>query len=157
VSPEGYNITPQGLAALHAELEQLEGPERRAIAERIKTAREWGDLKENAEYHDAKNTQAHLETRIARVRDHISKARVAEPSSDDGEIRFGTQVELTHEASGKTLVYRLVGSPEADLAQGKLSIESPLAQALLGRRAGDTVAVTTPRGEQGYRIANVLP
>ena len=147
-------ITPEGLDALKAELAELEGPRRREIAERIKTAREWGDLKENAEYHAAKNDQAFLETKILRLTERLRNAEVVEGGAA-GEARVGSTVELRDEGSGKTLTYRLVGATEADVAQGRLSAESPLAQAVIGKRAGDTVVSQTPRGEKTYAVVSV--
>src|SRR6185369_5675946 len=108
-------MTPEAHAALQAELERLETDARRAIAERIKTAREWGDLKENAEYHDAKNDQAFLETKIARLNERLRGAQVVTGGAT-GEARVGSEVEL-RDPTGKTRSYKLVGSTEADVAQ----------------------------------------
>src|SRR6185312_9929090 len=123
-------ITPDGLRKLEAELESLEGDGRRAIAERIKTAREWGDLKENSEYHDAKNEQAMLERRIAVLTERLRNAEVVREAAPAGEVGVGSTVELrdiSDPAHPKSLSYRLVGATEADLAGGRLSVESPLA------------------------------
>ena len=147
-------ITAEGLEALQAELAELEGPARQEIARQIKTAREWGDLKENAEYHAAKEAQAHLETKILRLRDRIKNAQVLENTAGD-VVGFGSTVEVTDETSGKTTTYRLVASPEADLGQGKLSVESPVANALVGKRAGDVGVVATPRGERRLKVVSV--
>lgn len=148
-------MTPEGLEALKAELGELEGPARRAIAERIKTAREWGDLKENSEYHQAKDDQAFLETRIARLVERLRNAEVVEPGGGGGEARVGSSVRLRDEATGREVSYRLVGATEANLAEGRLSAESPMAQAVLGRRAGDEVVAETPRGERRYAVLAV--
>ena len=151
---DSHQITREGLQALQAEIDHLEGVERRAIAERIKTAREWGDLKENAEYHAAKNDQAFLETRIQRLRRRLRDSEVVEVK--DGEtVAFGATVELRDEQADTTLTYRLVGATEADLAAGLLSVETPVAQALLGARRGDAVSVATPRGERRLRVLDV--
>jgi transcription elongation factor GreA len=147
-------ITAEGLEALRAELAELEGPRRRDIARQIKTAREWGDLKENAEYHAAKEAQAHLETRILRLRDRIANAEVVEVAVGD-VVGFGSTVEVEDEQSGKRSTYRLVSSGEADAAQGLLSAESPVAAALDGKRAGDVGVVATPRGERRLRVVSV--
>jgi transcription elongation factor GreA len=147
-------MTPEGYEALKAELAELEGPARRAIAERIKTAREWGDLKENAEYHAAKNDQAFLETKILRLTERLRNAEVVEGGAE-GVARVGSTVELRDEESGKTRTYRLVGATEADVAQGLLSVESPLAQAVVGRSEGDEVTSETPRGEKRYTLVSV--
>jgi transcription elongation factor GreA len=153
---EDNQITPEGLEALKAEIAHLEGVERPAIAERIKTAREWGDLKENAEYHDAKNSQAFLETRIKSLNERLRAATVVEEAPvANGEVGFGATVELRDEEAGKTVTYRIVGSTEASLADGKLSVESPVAQALMGSREGAVVAVPTPRGERRYTVLSV--
>ena len=147
-------ITAQGLEALRTELEQLEGAGREQIAAQIKTAREWGDLKENAEYHAAKEAQAHLETRILRLREKLLNAEVMEVQSGD-EVGFGSRVEVEDEQTGKATTYTLVSSTEAAPAEGKLSMDSPVASALIGRRAGDVAAVQTPRGERRFKVLSV--
>ena len=148
-------MTPEGYEALKAELAELEGPARREIADRIKTAREWGDLKENSEYHDAKNDQAFLETRIQRLLERLRNAEVVEAATPGGKASVGSTVELRDEASETTVTYQLVGATEADLAAGRLSVESPLAQSVLGRGEGDTVVFRAPRGERRYRVVAV--
>ena len=149
-------ITPEGLESLRAELEALEGDGRREIAERIKTAREWGDLKENSEYHDAKNDQAHLETKIARLREKISMAVVVEEgeTADDGAVGFGSTVVVSDQDGAKR-TWTIVSSHDASPAEGRLSAESPVARALVGRRPGDQVAVALPRGESVLSILSV--
>src|SRR3954454_3854287 len=154
MSTEPTQISEQGLADLKAELAQLEGPRRKEISERIKIARDFGDLKENSEYHDAKNEQAFLETKILRLRERLTTAVVVEEETPAGVAGFGSQVKLLDEA-GKETTYRLVGATEASLADGKLSIESPVAQAMVGRKAGDKVKVTTPRGERLYTLVAI--
>jgi transcription elongation factor GreA len=148
-------MTPEGLEALKAELAELEGPARRESADRIKPAREWGDLKENSEYHDAKNDQAFLETRIARLLERLRNAEVVEATSPGGKASVGSTVELRDETSGDTVSYQLVGATEADLAAGRLSVESPLAQSVLGRSKGDAVVFRAPRGERRYLVVAV--
>jgi len=150
-----FQLTPEGYEALKTEVEELEGPARREIAERIKTAREWGDLKENSEYHDAKNEQAMLERRIAVLTERLRNAEVVRETDAGGAVSVGSTVELRDEGSGRNSTYRLVGATEADLAEGRLSVESPLAQAALGRRAGDTFVVRAPRGERRYAVVAV--
>jgi transcription elongation factor GreA len=152
--PDEHEMTTEGHAALLAEIEKLETDARAAIAADIKAARELGDLSENAEYHDAKERQAHLETRILVLRDRLSKAVIAETASG-GVVGFGSVVEVVDEGSGRTLTYTLVSSLEADATAGKLSVDSPMAQALRGRRAGETVTVPAPRGERRLRIDRV--
>jgi transcription elongation factor GreA len=149
-------ITPEGLERLKAEVEEMETNGRREGAERIRIAREWGDLKENAEYHDAKNSLALLERRITVLREKLDNAVVVDSAPADGDVvGFGSRVEVVDEESGRTTEYTLVGSTEADLSAGLLSAESPVARALTGRRVGDVVGVPTPRGERKLRIAAV--
>ena len=145
-------ITPEGLIALEAELEELEGPARRAMAARILAARELGDLKENAEYHIAKEDQAHLETRIQRLQQRRREAVVVEARADDATFGFGRTAEVLDEVSGKTHTWTIVGSTEANLALGKLSAESPVAKALIGHAPGDSIEVQTPRGPHRFRV-----
>jgi transcription elongation factor GreA len=154
--PEPEQITAEGLVALRAEIEQLESEGRAAMAVRIKAARELGDLKENAEYHIAKEDQAHLETKIKRLNQRLRAARVVEDNSSDPDVvGFGSSVAVVEEASGRALELTLVGPTEADLKNGRLSFESPVAQALVGARAGDTVTVETPGGDRRYRVERV--
>jgi transcription elongation factor GreA len=155
MSSEPTQISAEGLAELKAELEQLEGPSRKAISERIKIARDFGDLKENSEYHDAKNEQAFLETKILRLRERLNTAVVVENKKDGDHAQFGSTVKLRDEESGKELDYKLVGVTEASLAEGKLSVESPVAQAIIGKLPGDKVVVPTPRGNRKYTLINV--
>ena len=140
------------LEALRLEIERLDTVERPAIATRIKTAREWGDLKENSEYHDAKNDQAHLETRIKVLTDRLRRADVREPVAGADKIGFGSRVRLRDEVGDREVTYTLVASLEADARAGRLSYESPVAQALVGARVGDTVTVTTPRRKRDYAV-----
>jgi transcription elongation factor GreA len=145
-------ITREGLAQLKAELEELEGPGRRAIADRILSARQLGDLSENAEYHAAKEDQAHLETKIARLTERLRNASVVEADHGAGVVVFGATVVVVDEESGRESSYTIVGPTEADLREGKLSAESPVAQALMGAAPGDTVSVSTPRGDRRLRV-----
>src|SRR5438309_10178675 len=121
-----HAITADGLEALRAELEELETSGRERMAEQIKTARGWGDLKENAEYHAAKEAQAHLETKIARLRDRLRRANVVEAGGSD-VVGFGSHVQLTDEATGRQVEYTLVSQGEASASEGKLSANSPVA------------------------------
>ena len=146
-------MTAEGLKALQAELEQLETVARREIAERIKTAREWGDLKENSEYHDAKNDQAHLETKILRLREQLLAAEVREVETSSDVVGFGSCVEF-EDAKGKK-TYELVSPSEADPGEGKISIDSPVAKSLVGGRVGDTVKLETPRGARELTIVAI--
>jgi transcription elongation factor GreA len=151
----GEAITPEGLEALKAELERLEGEARRDMAQRIKVARELGDLSENAEYHIAKEDQAHLETKIARLNQRLRAARVVEAPAASDVVVFGTTVTVADDESGREATYTLVGPTEADLSAGKLSSESPMAKALMGRRPGDQVDVQTPRGVRRQRVVRL--
>lgn len=152
---ESEQITPEGLAALREEIAQLEGEGRAEIAERIKAARELGDLKENAEYHIAKDDQAHLETKIKRLTERLRAARVVEGTEDPDVVGFGSTVAVVDESSGRELEFTLVGPTEADLKSGRLSSESPVAQALVGARAGETVSAETPGGDRRYKVTKV--
>jgi transcription elongation factor GreA len=154
--PASNNLTSAAaLEALKTELEQLEGDGRRAIAERIRTAREWGDLKENSEYHDAKNDQAHLETRIARLRERIAGAVVAdETAAAAGTVGFGSTV-LIREEDGSERAWTIVSSRDASPSNGRLSADSPVAVALMGRTAGERVAVALPRGKRTMTVVRV--
>jgi len=148
-------ITHDGLTALRAEIEQLETAGRAEMAERIKAARELGDLKENAEYHIAKEDQAHLETKILRLTQRLRAARVVDGVEDPDVVGFGSTVTVVDEESGTGNEFTLVGATEADLRSGRLSAESPVAQALIGARAGEVVTVQTPRGDRRYRVERV--
>jgi transcription elongation factor GreA len=154
----GEPITAEGIEDLRAELEQLEGPARHEMAARIKTAREEGDLKENAEYHVAKEDQAHLETRIKRLQERLHNAVVVEVEADAAPdtFTFGRTAEVVDEESGKANVWTLVGSTEANLAEGRLSAESPIGRALMDARVGATVKVETPRGERAFKILKLV-
>ncbi|HET6998291.1 MAG TPA: transcription elongation factor GreA [Solirubrobacterales bacterium] len=153
----GEPITAEGIAALRTELEQLEGPARQEMAARIKVAREEGDLKENAEYHTAKEDQAHMETRIKRLQERLRNAVVVEADDSPADtFAFGRSAEVLDESSGKTNAWTLVGSTEADLAQGRLSAESPIGKALMNAQVGDTVKVETPRGVKAFKVLNLV-
>jgi transcription elongation factor GreA len=151
----GEAITAEGLEALKAELERLEGEARRDMARRIKVARELGDLSENAEYHTAKEDQAHLETKIARLTERLRNARVVEAPVASEIVAFGTTVTVADAESGSEATWTLVGPTEADVRAGKLSAESPIAKALMGRRAGDEVKVQTPGGVRRQRVVRI--
>jgi transcription elongation factor GreA len=148
----GESITPEGLEALKAELHELETAGRQEMSRRIEAARSLGDLKENAEYHIAKEDQAHLETKILRLRDRLRSAVVVEPDAGSAAFTFGTTAEVRDLATDKVHTWRIVGPTEADLGQGKLSAESPVAAALLGLAAGEEATVETPGGPRRYRI-----
>jgi transcription elongation factor GreA len=154
--PEGEPITPAGLMALEAEIEELETTGRREMAARILAARELGDLSENADYHIAKEDQAHLETKIKRLRRRRANALIVETHTADATFGFGSTAEVLDEESGTVHTWTIVGSTEANLAQGKLSAQSPVAAALLGRGVGESVEVRTPRGVRSYRVQRLI-
>ena len=156
IQPDDEAITAEGLEALKAELEDLETYGRRAMAKRINVARDLGDLKENAEYHIAKEDQAHLETKIKRLRYRLRKAVVVEVDAASETFGFGRTAEVLDETSGATHTWTLVGPTEADLAKGMLSAESPVARALRDRAPGDQVVVETPAGERTYRVEKIV-
>ncbi len=156
VAPDGEPITAAGLVTLEAELKELETTGREEMAARILAARELGDLSENAEYHIAKDDQAHLETRIQRLRQRVSNAVIVETDDAADTLAFGRSAEIVDEGTGALHTWTIVGSAEADLASGKLSAQSPVGQALQGRRAGDSVEVQTPRGGRTYRVQRLI-
>jgi transcription elongation factor GreA len=151
----GEAITAEGLELLHAELEKLEGPARSAMAARIKAARELGDLSENAEYHIAKEDQAHLETRIKRLRERLRDAEVVAVDRSGDAFSFGRTAEVVDE-SGEKKVWTLVGATEANLAKGRLSAESPVGKALRDTPVGETVTIETPRGERTFSVERLV-
>jgi len=140
-------LTPEGLEKLKEELEHLSTEKRREVAQRIKEAREFGDISENSEYDDAKNEQAMLESRIIQLEEKIRSAQVvsAEDVSAD-VVGVGTIVHVKDEKTGKSLKYTIVGSAEADPAELKLSNESPVGRALIGHKRNETVSVQVPKG-----------
>ena len=141
--------------ALVADLAALEGDGRRAMADRIKTAREWGDLKENSEYHDAKNDQAHLETKIVLLRERLARAKVVEAApGEDGVVGFGSTV-LVRDEDGREQRFEIVSSQTAAPAEGKISIESPVARGLIGLAVGQQAQVALPRGSRCYTVLSV--
>jgi transcription elongation factor GreA len=155
--PVGEPITATGIEELRAELTQLEGPARQEMAARIKVARELGDLKENADYHIAKEDQAHLETRIKRLQERLRNAVVVEVDDSAADsFAFGRTAEVLDEAKGESSEWTLVGSTEANLAEGRLSAESPIGRALLDAPVGATVTVETPRGQRAFKVLRLL-
>ena len=148
-------ITAEGLEELKAEIARLEGEERQRIAEKILRAREHGDLSENAEYHAAKEDQAHLETRILRLLARLRSARVVEAPAAANIVSFGATVTFVDESTGKEQTLTLVGTTEQDLSAGKLSAESPIGRALIGAKVGDVVPVETPGGRRNMRVTKL--
>lgn len=152
----GESITAEGLAALKTEIEEMEGRGREQISERLKVARAMGDLKENAEYHIAKEDQAHLETRIKRARERLRDAVVVDVDQASADtFSFGKTAVVT-DSEGREHTWTLVGSTEASLAEGRLSAESPVGQALRNRTTGSEVEVSTPRGPRRFTISRLV-
>jgi transcription elongation factor GreA len=153
----GEPITAAGIEELKAELAELEGPRRHEMAERIRVARAHGDLKENAEYHTAKDDQAMMETRIKRLQERLRNAVVVEAADGDADaFSFGRTAEVLDQSKDETVTWTLVGSTEANLAEGKLSAESPIGQALMDTPVGDTVEVETPRGAKSFKVLKLV-
>ena len=149
-------LTPEGYKKLQEEIELLSTTRRREVAERIRTAREFGDIAENAEYDAAKNDQAHLEARIAILEERLKNARVVTKKEiKSGEVSVGTKVRLKDMGSNKTVEYHVVGSAEADPAEMKLSNESPVGKAIIGHKKGDVVEVSAPRGSLKFKILEI--
>jgi transcription elongation factor GreA len=148
-------MTATALRQLEADIEELEGAGRRAIAERIGIAREWGDLKENAEYHAAKEDAAMLEVRIARMRELLRSAEIVEEAQAGEGAGMGSTVTYRDDKAGKELSFKLVPAPEARPSDGSLSIDSPVGRALAGSREGDEVALETPSGTRTVRVLGV--
>jgi transcription elongation factor GreA len=145
--PKDLILTPQGLEELKAKIEYLSVTRRREVAERIKEAREFGDISENSEYDDAKNEQAMLEKQIAELEDKLRSASVIDQTSVSTDaVSVGTTVVVKDQKTDKSVKYMIVGSSEANPADNKLSNESPVGKALIGRKRGDVVSVPVPRG-----------
>ena len=146
-------ITKSGFETLQAELSQLIKVEREEIKIAIAEARELGDLKENAEYHSAKEKQAHIEGRISQLQAIVASAQVIDPSTiDSDKIVFGAKVTLLDTEKDTNVTYQIVGEDESDTKQGKISFKSPLGKALIGKEEGDTVIFKAPKGEVEYEI-----
>jgi transcription elongation factor GreA len=140
-------LTPEGLEELKARIDHLRTTRRREVAERIKEAREFGDIAENSEYDDAKNEQAMLEKQIADLEEKLRSARVIDEQSVDTDVvNVGAIVHVKDQKTDKSTKYKIVGSAEADPADSKLSNESPVGKALIGHKRGETVTVPVPRG-----------
>lgn len=146
-------ITQEGLDKMKAELIELKQVKRRELAERIESARDLGDLSENAEYHDAKDALALVESRIREIQETMKDVSLIDAGSMGGVISIGSSI--TVEVNGKERQYTIVGSSEANPIEGLISNESPMGSAFLGHRVGDTVLVDTPAGETAYRVLKV--
>jgi transcription elongation factor GreA len=149
-------MTAPGLLRLEQELRQLKSVERPAIIRAIAEARSHGDLSENAEYHAARERQSFLEGRVLELEDIISSAEVIDPASLSGEqVKFGAHITLVDEETDKEVAYQIVGVHEADIKLGLLSVSSPLAKALIGKKPGDSISVPAPSGDRTYEILAV--
>jgi len=149
-------VTREGLEKLQQELEYLTDVRRREVADRIRQAREFGDISENSEYDDAKNEQGLLERRITDIQRRVRNAKVVDPSQTDANsVDLGTLVTLRPVGKGEERTFQIVGSNESDPTSGKLSHASPVGRAIFKRRVGETVTVATPRGSTEYEIVNV--
>lgn len=155
----GDNIpmTKAGAEAIKRELKHLKSVERPKNVQDISTARDHGDLRENAEYHAAKEKQSHIEGRIQMLEDRLARAEIIDVTRLSGErVVFGATVKLADEGSGQEAQYTIVGETEADLKKGRISITSPIARGLIGREVGDSVTIRTPGGSREYEILEVL-
>ena len=150
-------ITPEGLKKLEEEIEHLSTVRRREVSERIREARDFGDISENAEYDDAKNEQAQLEAQISQLEERLRRSTVVEEGSQDtGAVGFGSIVHIKDQDNGNSRKFQIVGSTEADLAGGKLSSESPIGTALIGAKVNEIVKVPAPKGtEKQFKITKI--
>ena len=149
-------MTAPGLQRLEDELRQLKAQERPAIIRAIAEARAHGDLSENAEYHAARERQSFIEGRIAELEEIVSAVEVIDPSALSGDhVKFGAHVRLVDEETEKEATYQIVGVHEADIKAARLSISSPLAKALIGKKVGDSIAVPAPGGDRSYEILGI--
>jgi len=151
-----FPMTAPGLQRLEDELRHLKSEERPAIIRAIAEARSHGDLSENAEYHAARERQSFIEGRILELEEIVAGAEVIDPSTLSGDqVKFGANVRLVDEETEKEAAYQIVGVHEADIKAGRLSISSPLAKALIGKKTGDTISVPAPGGDKAYEILEV--
>ncbi len=148
-------MTRAGCTALETELKTLKTIERPAIIEAIAEARELGDLKENAEYHSAREKQGFIEGRIKELEAVLSKADVIDPKTLSGAVKFGATVTVVDEDTDEEKTWQIVGEYEADIERGLLNVRSPIARALIGKEEGDSVEVRTPGGEKSYEILSI--
>ncbi len=156
MATERVPMTVEGYKRLEAELHRLKSEERPRIIQAIAEARSHGDLSENAEYHAAKEAQGMNEAKVAELEDKLSRAEVIDPSTLSGNtVKFGATVTLVDEDTDEQVKYQIVGELEANVREGKISIGSPIARALIGKSKGDSAEVTTPKGARSYEIINV--
>ncbi|MFN3744719.1 MAG: transcription elongation factor GreA [Hyphomicrobiaceae bacterium] len=153
---EKVPMTIEGFKKLETELHRLKAVERPRIIQAIAEARAHGDLSENAEYHAAKEAQGLNESKVAELEDKLSRAEVIDTTKMSGDkIKFGATVTLIDEDTDEKVKYKIVGEMEADVREGKISITSPIARALIGKSKGDTAEVTTPKGSKSYEIVKI--
>jgi transcription elongation factor GreA len=149
-------MTPEGYEKLRVELKRLREVEMPQVVQDISTARDHGDLSENAEYHAAKDRQGMIHARIKYVEDALSRAEVIDPATLSGDkVKFGARVSLINVETEQEATYMIVGPEESDLERGRISISSPLARGLIGREVGDEVTITLPKGTKIYEIQDV--
>ncbi len=149
-------MTAAGFARLEEELKRLKTEERPRIVKALEAAREMGDISENAEFHAAKERQGFIESRVMELEDKLSRSQVIDVSKLSGkQVKFGATVRLADEDTDEQSTFQIVGADEADIEDGRLSITSPLARALIGKSKGDSVEVVTPGGAKGYEIVAV--
>ena len=149
-------LTPEGYEKLKQEVDHLSNEKRREVADRIRVAREFGDIAENAEYDDAKNEQAMLEHKIATLEERLVAARVIEKKEiSKDQVSIGSKVKLKDMETNKAIEYHIVGSAEANPAENKLSNESPVGKAIMGHKKGETVEVSAPRGSLKFKILDI--
>ena len=153
---EKVPMTIEGFSLLETELQRLKAVERPRIIQAISEARAHGDLSENAEYHAAKEQQGYNEAKVADLEDKLSRADVIDVTKLSGDsVKFGANVQLVDEDTDEKVSYKIVGEYEADVKKGKISITSPIARALIGKKKGDSVEVATPKGARAYEILKV--
>ncbi len=149
-------MTPSGYVKLEEELRQLKTVDRRSISQEIEIARAHGDISENAEFHAAKEKQSHVEGRIRIVEDKLARAQVIEIGGNPPEtVRFGVTVVLADDGTGEEVQYTITGEDESDVSAGLISVTSPVARALLGKRVGDAVAVRVPKGNRAFEVLDI--
>lgn len=153
---EQIPVTKSGFETLNTEFEDLKTVQRPNVIEAIAVAREHGDLKENAEYHAAREQQSFIEGRIQELEAVLGRAQIIDPSTLSGDtVKFGATVEIVDEETDEESAYQIVGDYEADLEAGKISISSPIARGLIGKAEGDSVVIKTPKGARDYEILSV--
>ena len=149
-------MTRAGYEKLEQELRHLQSVERPRIVREIEAARAHGDISENAEFHAAKERQSHLEGRVRLLEDRLARAQVIDPTGQTpDQVRFGVTVDLEDVESGERVTYQILGEEESDVAQGRISVTSPVARALLGKEVGDSVTVRVPKGTREFEILDI--